>query len=107
MRHQERVLEVGTYYGQTRIYEPTGHAVGGTAQHALIELLPQITQRGLDTISDDYGPAETCQSMDLAAAARARVTRMSRLCASEAAGGRGPERRRATGQTTTRPSGAG
>ncbi len=31
------------------------------------ELLPQITQPGLGTISDDYGPAATCRSMDLAA----------------------------------------
>ena len=41
--------------------------------------------------------------MDLAAAARARVTRMSRPRAGDAAGGGGPERRRATGPTTTRP----
>jgi hypothetical protein len=45
--------------------------------------------------------------MDLAAAAGARATRMSRLWAGDAAGGRGPERRCATGPTTTRPPGAG
>ena len=45
--------------------------------------------------------------MDLAAAAGARGTRMRRLRAGDAAGGRGPERRRATGPTTTRPQGAG
>jgi hypothetical protein len=62
---------------------------------------------GFDTISDDYGQAATCRSMDLAAAARARATRMNRLWAGDAAGGRGPERRHATGPTTTRPAGAG
>jgi hypothetical protein len=45
--------------------------------------------------------------MDLAAADGARATRISRLWAGDAAGGRGPERRRATGPTTTRPPGAG
>ncbi len=35
MRHQELVLAVGTHYGPTRIYGPTGHAIGGTAQQAL------------------------------------------------------------------------
>ncbi len=34
---------------------------------------------GLDTNSDDYGPAATCRSMDLAATAGARATRMSIL----------------------------
>ena len=58
---------------------------------------------GLSTISDDYGPAAIRRSMDLAAAAGARATRMSRLRAGDAAGRRGPERRRATGPTTTRP----
>ncbi len=37
--------------------------------------------------------------MDLVAAAGARATRMSRLRAGDAAGGRGPERRRAMGPT--------
>ncbi len=45
--------------------------------------------------------------MDLAAAAGARATRMSPLWAGEAAGGRGPERHRATGPTTARLPGAG
>jgi hypothetical protein len=45
--------------------------------------------------------------MDLAAAAGARATRKSRLWAGDAAGGRGPERRRATGLTTMRQQGAG
>ncbi len=43
------------------------HRRDGTA--GTPELLPQITQPGLGTISDDYGPAATCRSMDLAAAA--------------------------------------
>ncbi len=59
------------------------------------------------TISDDYEPAVTCRSMDLAAAAGARATHKGQLWAGDAAGGRGPERRRATGPTTTRPQGAG
>jgi hypothetical protein len=32
MRHQERERVVGTHYGPTRIYGPTGHAIGGTAK---------------------------------------------------------------------------
>ena len=107
MRHQELWRAVGTHYGPTRIYGPTGHAIGGTAQQTLLELLPQLSQPGLGTISDDYGPAAFRRSKDLAAAAGARATRMSRLRAGDAAGGRGPERRRATGPTTTRPPGAG
>jgi hypothetical protein len=35
MRHQELWRAVGTHYGPTRIYGPTGHAIGGTAQQAL------------------------------------------------------------------------
>ncbi len=65
------------------------------------------------TISDDYGPAATCRSMDLAAAAGARATSMSRLWAGDAAGGRGPERRcdgthdyATAGSWPTRQSGA-
>ncbi len=75
------------------------HQRDGTADTP--ELLPQLQQPGLGTISDDYGPAATCRSMDLAATAGARATRMSRLRAGDASGGRGPERRRATGPTTT------
>jgi hypothetical protein len=41
----------------------------------------------LGTTSDDYRPAATCRSMDLAAAAGARANRMSRLWAGEAASG--------------------
>jgi hypothetical protein len=108
MRHQELQVwrAVGTHYGPTRIYGPTSHTIGGTAQQALRELLPQA---GLCTtsLSDDYGPAAIRRSKDLAAAARARATRMSRLRAGDAAGGRGPERRCTTGPTTTRPPGAG
>ncbi len=100
MRHHELWRAVGSHYGPTQIYGPTGHAIGGTAQQALRELLPQP---GLGTISDDYGPAAIRRGKDLAAAAGARATRMSRLRAGDAAGGRGPERRRATGPTTTRP----
>jgi hypothetical protein len=87
-----------------RAYGPC-HRRDGTAGNP--ELLQQIKQPGLDTASDDYGPAATCRSMDLAAAAGARATRMSQLWAGEAAGGRGHERHRATGPTTTRPPGAG
>ncbi len=36
---------------------------------------------GLDSISDDYGPAASCLRMDLAAAAGARATRMNLLWA--------------------------
>jgi hypothetical protein len=89
MRHQEFWRAVGTHYGPTRIYGPTGHAIGGTAQQALRELLPRLSQPGLGTISDDYGPAAFRRSKDLAAAAGARATRMSRLRAGDAAGGRG------------------
>ncbi len=67
------------------------------------ELLPQLSQPGLGTISDDYGPAAIRRSKDLAVAAGARATRMSRLRAGDAAGGRGPERRRTTGPMTMRP----
>jgi hypothetical protein len=35
MRHQELWRAVGTHYGPTRIYGPTGHVIGGTAQQAL------------------------------------------------------------------------
>ena len=49
-----------------------GHAIGGTAQQALRELLPQLSQPDLGTISDDYGPAAIRRSMDLAAAAGAK-----------------------------------
>ena len=78
------------------------HRRDGTA--GTPELLPQLSQPGLGTASDDYGPAAIRRSKDLAAAAGARATRMSRLWAGDAAGGRGLERRRATGQMmTTRP----
>ncbi len=87
-----------------RAYGPC-HRRDGTA--GTPELLPQLAQPGLGTNSDDYGPAATCRSMDLAAAAGARATRTSRLWAGDAAGGQGPEQRRATGPTTTRPPGAG
>ena len=83
-----------------RAYGPC-HRRDGTAD--TLELLPQLSQPGLGTISDDYGAAAFRRSKDLAAAAGARATRMSRLRAGDAAGGRGPERRRATGPTTTRP----
>ncbi len=50
----------------------------------------------------------TGPNMDLAAAAAgARATNMSLLWPAGAAGGRGPERHRSTGPTTTRPLGAG
>ena len=76
----------------------------GIAGTVTPELLPQ---QGLGTFSDDYGPAAICRSMDHAAAAGARATSESTLRACDAAGGRGPEQRRATGPTTTQPQGAG
>ncbi len=91
-------------YLDLRAYGPC-HRRDGTA--GTPELLPQLPQPGLGTISDYYGAAATCRSMDLAAAAGARATRMSRLWADDAAGGRGTERRRATGPMTMRPPGAG
>ncbi len=36
MRHQELWQAVGTHYKPTQIYGPTGHAIGGTAQQALL-----------------------------------------------------------------------
>ena len=56
-----------------------GHAIGGTAQQALRELLPQLPQPGLGTISDDYGPAAICRSMDLAAAPPPGPARLARV----------------------------
>ena len=81
-----------------RAYGPC-HRRDGTA--GTPELLPQLSQPGLGTISDDYGPAAIRRSKDLAAASGARATRMSRLRAGDAAGGRGLERRRAKGQMMT------
>ena len=69
-----------------RAYGPC-HRRDGTADTP--ELLPRLSQPGLGTISDDYGPAAFRRSKDLAAAAGARATRMSRLRAGDAAGGRG------------------
>ncbi len=45
MRHQELWRAVLTHYDPTRIYWPTGHAIGGTAQQELRELLLQITRQ--------------------------------------------------------------
>jgi hypothetical protein len=84
-----------------RAYWPC-HRRDGTAGTPELLRLPQKTQPGLGTTRDDYGPAATCRSMDLAAAAGARATRMGRLRAGDAAGGRGPERHLATG-----PAGSG
>ena len=102
MRHQELWRAVGTHYGPTRIYGPTAMpSEGRHSRHSRTSTADNAP--GFGTTSDEYGPAAICRSMDLAAAARARATRMSRLWAGDAAGGRGPERRRATGPTTTRP----
>ncbi len=49
-RHMRRVRTVGTHYGSTRIYGPTGHAIGGTAQQALRSLPTAAT-------ADDYATA--------------------------------------------------
>jgi hypothetical protein len=71
------------------------------------ELIPQLSQPGLGTISDDYGPAAIRRSMDLAAAAGARATRMSRLRAGDAAGGRGPGATQCDGTDDYATAGAG
>ena len=57
-----------------RAYGPC-HRRDGTADTP--ELLPQLSQPDLGTISDDYGPAAIRRSMDLAAAAGASATRKS------------------------------
>jgi hypothetical protein len=46
MRHHERMRAVGTHYGPTRIYGPTGHAIGGTAQQPLRSLPTAATAAG-------------------------------------------------------------
>ena len=57
-----------------RAYGPC-HRRDGTA--GTPELLPKLPQPDLGTISDDYGPAAICWSMDLAAAAGpARLARV-------------------------------
>ncbi len=81
-----------------RAYGPC-HQRDGTADTP--ELPQQLLQPGLGTISDDYGPAAIRRSKDLAAAAGARATCMSRLWAGDPAAGRGLERRRATGHMMT------
>ncbi len=76
------------HYLPTRVYGPTGHAIGGTAQQALQSFYCSYrTEPGLGTISDDFWPAATCRSMDLTAAAEAHATRKSRLWACDAVGG--------------------
>ena len=44
-RHQEHWQAVGTHYGPTRIYGPTGHAIGGATQLALLELIYRCYHR--------------------------------------------------------------
>jgi hypothetical protein len=73
---------VGMYYGPTRVYRPTGHAIEGTAQQAL---------RSLTTADIDAGPrhyqrrlracrTRSSRRMNLASYhTGARVTRMSLL----------------------------
>jgi hypothetical protein len=85
MGHQKRVRAIGTHYGPTGLRAMPSE--GRRSRHSGA-YLPQLPQQAPDTISDDYGPATTCRRMDLAAAAGARATRMSPLCAGEAAGGR-------------------
>ncbi len=63
-----------------RAYWPCHRRDGTTGT---LELRLQITQPDLGTTSDNYGPAATCWSMDLAATAGAQATRMSRLQAGE------------------------
>ncbi len=45
MRHQELWRAVGTHYGPTRIYGPTGHAIGGTAQQTLLSFYRSYRSR--------------------------------------------------------------
>ncbi len=47
MRHQELWRAVGTRYGPTQIYGPTGHAIGGTAQQALRSFYRSYCSRAL------------------------------------------------------------
>jgi hypothetical protein len=95
MRHQELWRAVGTHYGPTRIYGPTAMPSEGRQSRHSGSFYRSYRSRA--------SALSVKTSMDLAAAAVARATRMSKLRAGEAAGGRGPERRRATGPTTTRP----
>jgi hypothetical protein len=75
---------VGTH-GSTQTYGPTGlRAYGPTGLRAMPSEGRHSRHSGapgLDTISDDYGPAESCWRMDLAATAGVRATRMSLLWA--------------------------
>jgi hypothetical protein len=83
MRHQEHMLAVGTHYGQTWIYGPGLRSMpseGLRSRHSRASQ-QQLQKQGLDTTSDDYGQATSCQRLDLATAAGARATRMSLLWA--------------------------
>jgi hypothetical protein len=73
---------------------------GRHSTHSGIYLL-LLSPPGLDTISDDNGPAGSSRRMDLATAAGARATRMSLLWA-----GWSSWRTRAGATPTTRPPGA-
>ena len=101
MRHQELWRAVGTHYGLTRIYEPTGHAIGGTTQQTLRSFYSRYHSQAAALSVTTTLQAATCRHIDLATAAGARATRMSRLWAGDAAGGRGPERRSLNGQMMT------
>jgi hypothetical protein len=92
MRHQELWRAVGTHYGPTRIYGPTGHAIGGTAQQTLRSFYRSYRSRASALSVTTTGRQRSVgarSAKDLAAAAGARATRMSRLRAGDAAGGRG------------------
>ena len=101
MRHQEHMQAVGTHCGPTRIIGPTGHAIGGTAQHSGDHLkLP--TSPCHATISDYYGPGGAAGGWTSPPPPPASA-RLARVCCGPegAAGGRGLERPR--GKRTERP----
>jgi hypothetical protein len=58
MQHQELWRAVGTHYWPTRIYGPTGHAIGGTAQQALLELL-LVSEEFLSNWTNSYSEEES------------------------------------------------
>jgi hypothetical protein len=76
----------GMHYGPTRIYGPTGHAIGGTALQALRSLTTAAMAAGPRRYQRRLRAGRSSRKMDLAAAAAAaaagiRATRMSLLWA--------------------------
>ena len=69
---------VGTHYGPTRIYGPTGHAIGGTAQQALRSSSAAAFTAAPTHYQSPLPARRSCPNMHLAAGGGgARVTRMS------------------------------